>query len=170
MKITPSHPSPLEGEGEGGGAFSEQEITVNHRGATLIEMLIVTGLMAILLAIGVGSVREAAARQAGQTAAAEVAVELRAARLLAITRREPMRVRFVGEAGLVRVEPAGSPGTAVREYSYGLRGIRLAEFPSGGTVTFYPSGRTASPATITLSNARGELFRITVSLVGRVSL
>lgn len=136
----------------------------------MIEMLIVMGLTVILLAVGVGSIRDAAMRQAGQTAVAEVAVELRAARLLAITRREPMRVRFDGEAGRIRVEPAGSPGSPLREYSYHVRGLGLAESPASGAVTFYPSGRAASPATITLSNARGERFRITVSLVGRVSI
>jgi len=48
--------------------------------------------------------------------------------------------------------------------------VAFERLPSGPSVIFYPSGRTATPTTIILRNSRQEQWKITVSLTGRVSL
>ena len=143
---------------------------MQQRGATLTELMIMMGLAGLLLAFAAESFRAMASRQQGHAVAAELAGELRAARFLAIARRERVRVVIDPESRRVRAESADTTGAVLRQYDYQGRGIFM-EGPRDQTpVMFYPSGRAATPATITLRNARNERWQLTVSLIGRVSI
>lgn len=140
-----------------------------ERGASLIELMVVMGLLGMVSAVGVESFVTSLLGHSDQGVTTELAAELRAARSLAISRREPVRVAFVAGQALVLTEPVGAPGTILRQYDHRRSGVVVERLSSGSSVVFYPSGRAATPATITLRNTRLERWQLTVSLTGRVS-
>ena len=81
-----------------------------------------------------------------------------------------MRVVFELEGTRLRTERANAPGIPLRQYEYGGSGIFVERLSNGPSVVFYPSGRAATPTTITLRNSRQQRWQLTVSLTGRVSL
>jgi len=142
----------------------------NERGASLIELTLVMGLVGLLAVLAGESFVAAASRHQGQAAATELAAELRAARHLALVRRERVRVVFEPEQMRVRTEPADRPTETLRRYDYHSKGIAIERLSNGPSLIFYPSGRSATPATIIFRNNQAERWQITVSLTGRVSL
>ena len=66
----------------------------SERGFTLLEILIVIGLIGILGAIAIPSLSEANARNAVWTASEAIGSQIRQARLKAVTRNTPFRVVF----------------------------------------------------------------------------
>lgn len=143
---------------------------MGDRGASLVELTMVMGLVAVMVAFAGQSFVAAASRHQGRVVTAELMAELRAARILAITRRERVRVVFEPETARVRTERADSPGSLLRPVGdYHGRGIVVEGLSNGPAVVFYPSGRAATPTTITLRNDRYERWRVTVSMTGRVS-
>ncbi len=153
---------------------SESEVFVetvrDQRGASLTELMMVLGFMGLVGAMAGESFVAMAGRQQNRAAVAEVAAELRAARQLAIVRREPMRVRAGSAVPALIIEPADTPGLMIRRYDYGQRGVALEGSIRTKGILFYPSGRTATPSSVTIRNAKQEEWRITVSLLGRVSV
>jgi len=141
-----------------------------ERGASLIELLMVMGLASLLVALAGESFVSATSRYHDKSVTTELAAELRTARHLAITRREPVRVAFESEGTRIRTERANVPGIPLRQYEYAGRGIVVERLSNGPSVVFYPSGRAATPTTITLRNIRQQRWQLTVSLTGRVSL
>jgi hypothetical protein len=111
----------------------------------------------------------ATAKHQGRAIATDLANELRAARYLAIMRRERIRVVLEPGATTMRVETAETPGRPIREYDFGGKGVTVERLSSGSGILFHPSGRAASPVTITLKNLQQERWQLTVSLIGRVS-
>lgn len=141
-----------------------------ENGATLIELVLAMGLIALVLAFAGEGFVAAASRYQGKTVTSELAGELRAARYLAIMRRERVRVVFEPESGKVRTERADEPKELIRLYEYGKRSIVLERLSNGSSIVFYPSGRTATANTIMLRNGEHERWQITVSLTGRISI
>lgn len=141
-----------------------------ERGSTLIELVLAMGLLAIVLVFAGEGFVTAASRYQGKTVAAELAAEMRAARYLAIMRRERVRIVFDPEAGRVRIERADEPRELIRLYEYRERGITLERLSNGSSIVFYPSGRAATANTVILRNSHQERWQITVSLTGRVSI
>jgi len=142
---------------------------MNEQGKTVIEIVIVMAIILVMTAFSGAGLLAATAKQQGRAAATDLANELRAARYLAIMRREPIRVVLVPGTATMRVEPALARGRKIREYDFREKGITVERLSNGGDIMFYPSGRAASPATITLKNRQQERWRLTVSLIGRVS-
>ena len=141
-----------------------------EKGASLIELTLMTGVIAIVLAFAGAGFVAAASRYQGKAAAAELAAELRAARYLAIMRRERVRMVFEPAQGRVRTERADEPKELIRQYVYGERNIVLERLSNGPSIIFYPSGRAATATTIMLRNGQQERWQITVSLTGRISI
>lgn len=142
----------------------------SQRGMSMVELLTVMTVAGLLMALAGEGFVSAASHYRAKGMAAEVAGELRAARYLALMRGERLRVVFdVGDM-TVRTEPADRPNETIRRYDYHGKGVTFERLPSGAAVTFYPSGRTASPATMILRNSRQQQWKITVSLTGKVSL
>lgn len=142
---------------------------MNEQGKTVIEIVMVMAIILVMTAFSGAGLLAATAKQQGRAAATDLANELRAARYLAIMRREPIRVVLVPGTATMRVEPALARGRKIREYDFREKGITVERLSNGGDIMFYPSGRAASPATITLKNRQQERWRLTVSLIGRVS-
>jgi type IV fimbrial biogenesis protein FimT len=142
----------------------------SQRGMSMVELLTVMTVAGLLVALAGEGFVSAASHYRAKGMAAEVAGELRAARYLALMRGERLKVVFDVEQMKIRTEPADRPNESIRQYDYQGKGITFERLPSGPSVTFYPSGRTASPATIILRNSRQQQWKITVSLTGKVSL
>ena len=143
---------------------------MNEKGAGLIEMMIVMTMIGLLLVIGTGGFVAAAARQQTKTVTTELAAELRAARHAAMTTRARVKVIFQPGTSHIRIECIDSPDKTVRQLNFEDRKVVVEELSNGPTVTFYPSGRAATPTTITLRSAYHERSRLTVSLTGRVTI
>ena len=142
----------------------------NERGASLVELMIVIGLVGLMAGLAGESFGSAASHYKGKAMAVELAAELREARYLALVRGERVRVVFDTGRMTIRTEPADRPNETIREYTYQGKNVAFERLPSGPSLLFYPSGRTATPATIILRNGQSERWQITVSLTGRVSL
>jgi type IV fimbrial biogenesis protein FimT len=141
-----------------------------ERGASLVELAVVMGVIGLGLAFAGESFVAAASKHHGQAVTTEVAATLREARCLALLRRERVRVVFEPELMRVRTERADEPREQLRQYDYPNRGVVVERVSNGPSVMFYPTGRSASPTTVTLRNSRQERWQVTVSLTGRVSI
>lgn len=143
---------------------------MNERGASLVELIMVMGLVGLMLVFAGEGFVAAASRQQGHVVAAELASELRTARHLALLRRERVLVRFEPDQARVTVERADAPGMPIKQYDYRDKNVAVERLSNGPTILFYPSGRAATPTTITLRNNRQERWQLTVSLTGKVSI
>lgn len=142
---------------------------MDERGRSAIEILMVMAMVLVISTFSGAGLLAATAKHQGRVVATDLANELRAIRYLAIMRREPLRVILRPGTARMRVEPVLAAGQAIREYDFHDKGLTIEALSNGTEILFHPSGRAASPATITLGNRQGERWRLTVSLIGRVS-
>jgi len=142
---------------------------MNEQGKSIIELVTVMAMILVTMAFSGAGLLAATVKQQGRVVATDLANELRAARYLAIMRREPLRVVLTPGTSTMRVEPVMAPGRKLREYDFREKGVTVEGLSNGAEILFHPSGRAASPATITLKNRQEERWRLTVSLIGRVS-
>jgi type II secretory pathway pseudopilin PulG len=143
---------------------------MNERGTSLVELIIVMGLVGLMTVFAAEGFVAAASRQQGHVTAVELASELRAVRFLALLRRERLLVRFEPDGRKMVAERADAPGLPIREYDYRNKNVALERLSNGPSILFYPNGRAATPTTITLRNNRHEQWQLTVSLTGKVSI
>jgi prepilin-type N-terminal cleavage/methylation domain-containing protein len=144
------------------------EDMMDQRGMTLIELIAVIAIVGVLGCLSEGFV-SAATRYQAKAVRTEVTAELRAARHLAMSEREKVRVVFDPSMPHIRTELVDAPHSVLRTYSFSGKDITVQTLSNGPSVTFYPSGRTATPNTITFVNRRGERWRMTISITGRVN-
>ena len=132
-----------------------------------MELLFVVALVGIMAAIAVPGYQAMMARAKVRSAAAEIASQIRMARHLAMARRERLIVHFdLGEKSITirRVDAEG----ILDVYRYAEKGVIIDEPTAGPDLLFHPSGRSATATTIMLYATQGPLFKLTVSLTGRV--
>jgi len=142
---------------------------MNERGKSLVEIVMVMALVVVMTALTGAGLMAATAKQKGRIVATELANELRAARYLAIMRRERIRVVLEPGTATMRVEAAAAPGLPIREFDFREKGVTIEQLSNGADIVFHPSGRAASAATITLKNRQQERWQLVVSLIGRVT-
>ncbi len=142
---------------------------MNEQGKSLMEIIIVMAVVVMMTAFTGAGLLAATAKQKGRVVATELANELRAARYLAIMQRDRIRVVLKPGTTTMRVETAETPGRMIREYDFSAQGVTVERLSNGADIVFHPSGRAASPTTITLRNRQQERWQLTISLVGRVS-
>ena len=141
---------------------------MDQRGVTLIELITVLAIVAIMVCLSDGFV-SAASRYQAKTARTELAAELRTARHLAMSQREKVRVVFEPSGASIRTEQVDAPHFVLRSYTFSEKYLMVETLSNGPSVTFYPSGRSATPNTVTLLNSRGERWRMTVTITGRIN-
>lgn len=143
---------------------------MGERGGGMIEMMMVLGIIGmVMMFAGEGFVSAAGDKQR-QALLQEVAAELRAARFLAMTQRHAVRVVFDTEEHRILTEWADLSDSVFRRYEYAAKSMRIMRLSAGPSVVFYPSGRAATPTTITLRDRNGTYSAMTVSLTGRVTI
>lgn len=143
---------------------------MTERGASLPEVSMVVGIFGLVMVFAGEGFVAAASRHRERSVVTEIAAELRAARHTALERRQRVRVVFEAPAVHLRMELPEESNRVFRESSYGGKGVILESLSNGPAVTFFPSGRSASPTTITFQGTSQERWKITVSLTGRISI
>jgi Tfp pilus assembly protein FimT len=138
----------------------------DERGITLPEIFITTAIAASLLLLSAEGFGAAITRTHGRAVSVELGGILRSARHAAMMERRTVQVSVDANGGGVDV--TGAEAFGLRRYEFGSKGVTVESISGGSTVTFYPSGRSASPTTILLANGRHERWRITVGMTGRV--
>lgn len=138
------------------------------RGFTLVEMMIVFGLIGILLIVAVPNISLFLSGYKLRGATREVATDLQYARLLAVKENRSYRVAFLENSyQVVRV----SDGTVVKSRNL------AADYPdvslTRGNITFSSRGTldpsTSNADTISVSNPRGTKM-VTIASTGRVKV
>lgn len=103
--------------------------------------------------------------------ARDLVSDLRWARRLALTERQPVSIVLDLDLERYRIERRSDPETTIGEVrDLRGRGIDLVSSSGGRVLTFYPGGTTNTWTTITLRNGSGEERRITLVATGRVKL
>src|SRR5436309_16133226 len=89
-----------------------------ERGASLIELILVVGLVGLMAAFAGENFVAGMSRYHDKSVTTELAAELRTAPHLAITRREPVRIMFEADGPTGRPERANAAGCALRQYAH----------------------------------------------------
>jgi len=142
------------------------------RGFTLIELMLVLGVLALLTSLTLPSFAHQRDRQRLQTAAESLASDLAEARFDAAGRGQPMHLRFFQGADWCYVlatrpgcDCTQSPDCVVKTVrSSELPGIRLVHSTDA---VFEPSGTTTAAAVASFVSASGERLEVVLTPLGR---
>jgi prepilin-type N-terminal cleavage/methylation domain-containing protein len=148
---------------------------MSERGFSLIELLVVMGLMAILFALGTVALRHFWFVQSIEKAGDEVVTELRAAQQRVSAESHPVvyGVRFVPGSptwGVVQYDPRKSSNqcTAVETHNFeGAVSIQSASATGGGNARTECTNALGAGSHFIFFFARGSATRGTVSLVSQ---
>jgi prepilin-type N-terminal cleavage/methylation domain-containing protein len=146
---------------------------MKKNGFSMAEMLIVIAFIGITVGIGIPMVNEQVRIAEIRGAADELAVHLRAARMMAVTRRSDVRVT-------VSVDPTNTISYVQWPTPTGVL-PRLMTMPnrvkivsgSTGLITFKSDGSTGSASTVTTESVvstKTERWTLTVNIVGTVAV
>jgi prepilin-type N-terminal cleavage/methylation domain-containing protein len=72
----------------------------NHKGVTIIELLVVMAIIGIIMVIGVNMMGGVISKQRLRTSAGEIQTRLRVAQLLSVVNNKPVTVVFTNTAGI----------------------------------------------------------------------
>jgi prepilin-type N-terminal cleavage/methylation domain-containing protein len=143
-------------------------------GWTLLELLVVLGIMGILTSLALPSLQGMLAHYRLEGAVQGLVSDLRLARQTAIAERVPILMKLDPDLDRYTLEREGSPDQPiipVRDYrdpNQGYYGIDLVHSTKGDRLVFSPRGTTNSWTTILLRSAMGEEQQITLIATGRV--
>jgi len=137
-----------------------------EHGFTLIEVLVVTTIAAMLMIFAAEGFVAAATRSQARAVTVDIAGVLRTARQAALVNRRPVQITFDG----TKLDVVGGESHGLGSYDFARTGVVIESISGGPIVTFYPSGRSASPTTIRVMSRHHDVWRITVTLTGRVNL
>jgi len=139
------------------------------RGFSLAELLVVLALIGIITAMGIPFVNEQLRIAEVRSAADELGVHLRAARMIAVSHHKDIVVT-------VSADPANTvsyEGTEGDTRTITMPGRVKIKSGSTATITFHSDGSSGASSTVTaesaVSNAT-ERWTLTVSTVGLVSV
>ncbi|NOT22564.1 MAG: prepilin-type N-terminal cleavage/methylation domain-containing protein [Nitrospiraceae bacterium] len=146
-----------------------RELQRQEQGWSLTELLVVLAVIGIMSLLAGPGYQTLTTRGQARSATIEIASELRFARQLAMARRERLRVIFDREGRTITLRRADVEGI-LHVYRYADKGVVVEEPTAGPELTFYPSGRSATPTTIRVRDSQGGETTFTVNITGRVSI
>lgn len=143
-------------------------------GFSLVELMVVVGLVAVLAGMSVPAISAGMTRYSLMSASQQVVSTIRSARTQAVGKNVILRVRFNSPAdGQYQVvDTAGATVGSVRELPDGADfGAVSGDLEINTSGRMSPFGLGAMPATIVLTNGNDDQDRtITISASGRVQL
>ena len=166
-----------EHDAHGGPECRRVERSVSRRrerGFSIGEMLVVLAIMGITLAIGIPLVNEQVRIADIRSAADNLAVNLRAARMIAVSHHKDIVVT-------VNNETVASPNTNSITYLGTTNTLKTVSMPkqvniksgSATSITFHSDGSTAAASTVTAEcvvSSATERWTLTVNTLGLVSI
>jgi prepilin peptidase dependent protein A len=143
-------------------------MALTQRGFSLLELLTVMTLIAILAGIGVLNHHALRARLNLRTAARQIVMDLKVARMRAVATNSNHRIRF-RNADYQRQRKKGDQyaddGPAVPLPT----GIAITDCTANDdAISFRPRGNASSFGAITIGNQRGDVRRIVVDIAGQI--
>jgi prepilin-type N-terminal cleavage/methylation domain-containing protein len=140
---------------------------MNHRGLTLMELLLVMVLLGILAGLGFPKLAGWVHSAAVNTEQLRAAVALDAARGAAVRLGLPVVLLLEGDRWLVRAQDGADSITAWSTPGPGHSGVELTGLGAG--VRFSPSGIATGASNRTLVLSKGAVSRtVVVSRLGRI--
>lgn len=139
-------------------------------GFSLLELIIVLSLAAVLAAISVLSHQAMQPSLNLSSATRQVVMDLKVARIRAVTRNTNYRVVFADESD--RYQPQYKNGNAYADDGRPIQlphGIVVAACSArDSAIAFRPRGNATSFGTVTLRNGTGDVRHIIVDIAGQV--
>lgn len=166
----------LKGGAGGIGGFRRQWRPGNRRGGwpqggfTLLELVVVLGLMALIMALVLPGLRQSYVRERDRANLRGLVVALRAARSEAATNRRRVRVFLDLQTGQYRLEGSTQRGQLTGMKISDVRLVWQDQLKQHGYVAFYGDG-SSSGGRLQLVDPAGVPYRVEVEVItGRVSL
>jgi prepilin-type N-terminal cleavage/methylation domain-containing protein len=141
----------------------------NQAGFSLAEMLAVIALIGIVIAIGIPLVNEQIRIADARSAADQLAVHLRAARMIAVSHRKDI----VFNVNVTPTNTYSYEGTTGTVRTIQMPGTVVIKSGSAASVTFHSDGSTGGASTITLESvvsSATERWTMSVNTLGMVSV
>lgn len=142
-------------------------------GFTLLELLVCLALAGILAAMAAPAFSAMRAEWRLNTAARQVALDLRAARARAVAGGTNRRVLFLQQFGTYLRQTQDGPSTYANDGAPAQlpAGVRITGCTAvGSAVTFRPRGNAITFGTVTLGDVRGRTRAVVVNMVGRTRI
>lgn len=142
-----------------------------HRGASVIEVLTATAILAAVLGLGVPNALSMRAPYAVSSAAQQIAADLQAARQRAIARNARYRVSFDTSAGTYVVQRETTSNVFVSEGGIQTlpHGVVLGSVDPGNPV-FDTRGMLAAGVSVPLTMTGARARTVTVNVLGRTTI
>lgn len=148
-----------------------------QKGFTLIELMIVIVVMAILAAIAVPSYREYQAQSRHKGAVRQIASDLMAARMQAISENNWIALNIDNSHAYTIFRDIDKNGTktSTNNVTLAVKDLYptyydIVTYFSGTVVTFYPNGTGSTTTLYFYSTSRANWMWITISAAGRVKV
>jgi prepilin-type N-terminal cleavage/methylation domain-containing protein len=155
---------------------NSQTTILPQRGFTLVELLIVMGMMVVLMAIALPSFMQWRQGLNDRSTARHIASILRQARSTAITQNLEQQVRFDATirqySGLYKGNQSYNSWTWSTTESWTTIPSSVTIGPVGvTTIQFTPSGASSAPGTIDIKDSSGNVrFQVIVSASGQIQV
>ncbi len=139
-----------------------------QRGFSLFELLTVMLLISILAGIGVLNHHASRARLNLRTAARQIVMDLKVARMRAVATNANHRIRFRN----ADYQPQRKQGDQYTDDGPAVplpAGIAITDCTANDdAITFRPRGNASSFGTITIVNQQGAVHRVVVDIAGQI--
>lgn len=143
--------------------------TGGEKGFTLVELLVVIGIMATMVAIGAPAMLSGITHHRLKSSTREAFTELNAARVNAISENLKHRVEFTINTGtpdtfvMSRYESGSWSAVASRHTIEMASGVNITSPTSDFTVEFFPNG-TATATSICIENSHNTADRMLITV------
>jgi prepilin-type N-terminal cleavage/methylation domain-containing protein len=166
----------FKGEAGGSGGWGPRRFPLKWRegltqdGFTLLELVVVLGLMVLVLALVLPGLRQSYVRERDRANLRGLVVALRAARSEAATNRRRVRVFVDLQTGQYRLEGSPQRGQLTGMKMSGVRLVWQDQVKQHGYVAFYGDG-SSSGGRLRLVDPAGVPYKVDVEVItGRVTL
>jgi type IV fimbrial biogenesis protein FimT len=138
-------------------------------GFSLLELIIVLALISILAGIGVLEHQALRSRLNLGLAARQVLMDLKMARMHAVTDHVNYRIVFSSDSRTYQAQRKSGHGYSDEGLPVSLPdGIVIADCTANGhSISFVPRGNAGSFGTITIRNIQGEVRHVSVDIAGQ---